>query len=181
MSEAFEHYESKYYDPVKAHEYYERTKKLKGRQTNGRKLNAEGLKAKSYVSKQISEERESVLKKERESTNQKVYQSSTEISNQIRQLQLQMKKLPADKKKTLGTQIQRKIASLRESNAKAKADFQRKYSEFAKTTRSKYSKTMDDEINKLYSDSSMVKPVREKKPRKPRVKKATRTRTRKQQ
>ncbi len=177
MSDEFEHYASKYYDPQKAHEYYERTKKLKGRQTNGRSLNAEGLKAKAYVSKQISEERESVLKKERESTNQKIYQSSTEISSQIRQLQLQMKKLPADKKKTLGTQIRRKIASLRESNAQAKADFQKKYSQFAKTTREQYSKTMNNEINKLYNDSSMVKPVRQKKSS---TKKATRTRTRKQ-
>lgn len=34
--EEFMHqYASKYYDPVKAHEYYERTKKLKGRSTSG--------------------------------------------------------------------------------------------------------------------------------------------------
>ena len=48
-----------------------------------------------------------------------------------RQLQLQMKQLTPEKKKTLGKQIQRKIAGLREDNARAKADFQKKYIEFA--------------------------------------------------
>lgn len=29
MTESFEHYASKYYDPVKAHEYYMKTRHLK--------------------------------------------------------------------------------------------------------------------------------------------------------
>lgn len=29
MTESFEHYASKYYDPVKAHEYYMKTRQLK--------------------------------------------------------------------------------------------------------------------------------------------------------
>lgn len=85
------------------------------------------------------------------------------MANQIRQLQLQMKQLTPEKKKTLGKQIQRKIAGLREDNARAKADFQKKHIEFAQKTRSDYSKTLDSEINKLYSDASMTKAVQTKK------------------
>ena len=85
------------------------------------------------------------------------------MTNQIRQLQLQMKQLTPEKKKTLGKQIQRKIAGLREDNARAKADFQKKYIEFAQKTRSDYSKALDSEINKLYSDASMTKAVQTKK------------------
>ena len=85
------------------------------------------------------------------------------MANQICQLQLQMKQLTPEKKKTLGKQIQRKIAGLREDNARAKADFQKKYIEFAQKTRSDYSKTLDSEINKLYSDASMTKAVQTKK------------------
>lgn len=114
------------------------------------------------VSKRIREERYSVLKKEQSNRNQKIYSSSVEMANRIRQLQLQMKQLTPEKK-TLGKQIQRKIAGLREDNARAKADFQKKYIEFAQKTRSDYSKTLDSEINKLYSDASMTKAVRTKK------------------
>ena len=85
------------------------------------------------------------------------------MANQIRQLQLQMKQLTPEKKKTLGKQIQRKIARLREDNARAKDDFRKKYIEFAQKTRSDYSKTLDGENNKLYSDPSMTKDVQTKK------------------
>ena len=163
MTESFEHYASKYYDPVKAHEYYMRTRQLKGRDAQGKTLNDEGKKAKTYITKKVREERDSVSKKEQSNRNQKIYSSSVEMSNQIRQLRLQMKQLTPEKKKTLGKQIQRKIAGLREDNARAKADFQKKYSEFAKKTRSDYSKTLDSEINKLYSDASMTKAVQTKK------------------
>lgn len=156
MTESFEHYASKYYDPVKAHEYYMKTRHLKGYDTQGKTLNDQGKQAKAYITKRIREERYSVLKKEQSNRNQKIYSSSVEMANQIRRLQLQMKQLTPEKKKTLGKQIQRKIAGLREDNARAKADFQKKYIEFAQ-------KTLDSEINKLYSDASMTKAVQTKK------------------
>lgn len=157
MTESFEHYASKYYDPVKAHEYYMKTRHLKGYDTQGKTLNDEGKQAKAHITKQIREEQSN--------RNQKIYSSSVEMANQIRQLQLQMKQLTPEKKKTLGKQIQRKIAGLREDNARAKADFQKKYIEFAQKTRSDYSKALDSEINKLYSDASMTKAVQTKKSR----------------
>lgn len=54
------HYASPYYDPVKAHEYYERTKKLKGRRTGT--LNDKGKEAKAYVKTKINSKRDSDLK-----------------------------------------------------------------------------------------------------------------------
>ena len=56
------HYASKYYDPVKAKEYYERTKELKGREP---KLSAESRarqnQATTYVSKEIASKRKADL------------------------------------------------------------------------------------------------------------------------
>lgn len=49
------HYASPYYDPKKAHEYYMRTRELKGRSTSS--LNDEGKKAARYVKNQLTEER----------------------------------------------------------------------------------------------------------------------------
>lgn len=63
MTESFEHYASKYYDPVKAHEYYMKTRHLKGYDTQGKTLNDEGKQAKAYITKRIREERYSVLRR----------------------------------------------------------------------------------------------------------------------
>lgn len=48
------HYASKYYDPQKAHEYYMRTRELKGRTS---RLTDEGKAAASYVKKTLAEQR----------------------------------------------------------------------------------------------------------------------------
>lgn len=60
------HYASKYYDPVKAKEYYERTKKLKGRQPAQPQLTKEQRErqtsAKAYVREQVSTQRTAAQK-----------------------------------------------------------------------------------------------------------------------
>lgn len=61
MPDSIAHCASPYYDPVKAHEYYERTKKLKGRKT-GTSLNDSGKEAKTYVKNQINAKRDQDLK-----------------------------------------------------------------------------------------------------------------------
>lgn len=55
MDEIF-HYASPYYDPVKAHEYYEAHKKLKGRRSTS-KLDEEGKEKWAYVKDQITNEK----------------------------------------------------------------------------------------------------------------------------
>ena len=54
--EEFMHaYSSQYYDPVKAHEYYERTKKLKGRSTSG--MSDKQKEAWNYVKEGVTTEK----------------------------------------------------------------------------------------------------------------------------
>ena len=55
-------YASKYYDPEKAHEYYEKHKKLTGRRSN-KGLNEEGIAAAEYMRKQVDEEHAKELKR----------------------------------------------------------------------------------------------------------------------
>ena len=50
------HYASPYYDPLKAHEYYMRTRELKGRSTTS--LNDEGKKIWSYTKNNIKSEKD---------------------------------------------------------------------------------------------------------------------------
>lgn len=70
LEEMLKHYVSPYYDPVKAHEYYMKNRKLKGRKsTSG--LNDTGKAASSYVKKQINTERDKKIEssKKRRDTN----------------------------------------------------------------------------------------------------------------
>lgn len=63
-------YSSQYYDPAKAHEYYERTKKLKGRSTSG--MSDEQKKTWNYVKEGITTEK-------KQKTEEVQKSSSTEI------------------------------------------------------------------------------------------------------
>lgn len=60
-------YASKYYDPVKAHEYYEKHKKLKGRKSTAG-LNSTGKEAAKYVKDKLQEERNAKIDSLKQST-----------------------------------------------------------------------------------------------------------------
>lgn len=68
------HYASKYYDPVKAHEYYLRNRELKGRRSSS-KLNETGKEQWSYAKEQIKTEK-----------NQKIEEAKTDRDTQIEEL-----------------------------------------------------------------------------------------------
>lgn len=61
------HYASPYYDPEKAHEYYMRTRELKGRKsTSG--LNEEGKSAAQYIREQLQNERKELVDSHKQQT-----------------------------------------------------------------------------------------------------------------
>ena len=64
------HYASPYYDPQKAHEYYMRTRELKGRSTTS--LNDEGKKIWSYTKNNIKSEKTAKVKEEQEKRDQRL-------------------------------------------------------------------------------------------------------------
>lgn len=79
-------YASKYYDPVKAHEYYMRHRKLKGRRsTSG--LNDTGKEAAKYVKEKLTEERK-----------QAIDTMKTLVNQAVSGIKSQIEKFKADKK-----------------------------------------------------------------------------------
>ena len=89
-------YASKYYDPVKAHEYYERTKELKGRRS-GAGLNANQKKAFDYSKSEIQKaktadtekaraEREAMVEAIREIAQERRAEIAQKLRNIIEQL-----------------------------------------------------------------------------------------------
>lgn len=93
------HYASKYYDPVKAHEYYLRNRELKGRQSST-KLNETGKEQWSYAKEQIKTEK-----------NQKIEEAKTDRDSQIEELRAKA----AEKRESI-------TAKLKELNAKLSKD-----------------------------------------------------------
>ena len=71
IDELLQHYASPYYDPVKAHEYYMRTRELKGRRSTT-KLNDEGKEIWAYTKNEITSEKKEKVKEEQEKREQKI-------------------------------------------------------------------------------------------------------------
>ena len=131
VDESLKHYASPYYDPVKAHEYYEEHKKLKGR-TSTAGLNEEGRKVASYVKSQItaekkqrleanSESRKSQISSKREERKQAVEAHKAEMNSKIDALRTMLKGMSKEDRKANRERVQGLIAELRSEN-KAKRD-----------------------------------------------------------
>lgn len=71
-------YASKYYDPEKAHEYYEKHKKLVGRRSN-KGLNEEGIAVAEYMRKQVDDEHERELTTAADQSRRQIEQIDTDL------------------------------------------------------------------------------------------------------
>lgn len=115
-------YASKYYDPVKRHEYYMKHRKLKGKRerSSTASLNEEGKIAAKEVKDGIMEERK------------QAYEAiKTEMNGKIKALRDRLKKMPPFKRKKMKAELQEEIKKLRaeakEKKAKLKEEYQEKY------------------------------------------------------
>lgn len=75
-------YASKYYDPEKAHEYYERTKRLKGRRSN-KGLNEEGIAAAEYMRNQVDTQHEQELSSLTKQTSDYLEKQDTDLESTV--------------------------------------------------------------------------------------------------
>ena len=102
------HYASPYYDPQKAHEYYMRTRELKGRSTTS--LNDEGKKIWSYTKNNIKSEKTAKIKEEQEKRDQKITElrakadaTKKQISSRLKELNEALTQNASDRKKSIAT------------------------------------------------------------------------------
>lgn len=98
------HYASPYYDPQKAHEYYMRTRELKGRSTTS--LNDDGKKIWSYTKNNIKSEKAAKVKEEQEKRDQKITElrekaeaTKEQISSRLKELNEALTQNASDRKK----------------------------------------------------------------------------------
>ena len=131
-----QHYASEYYDPVKAHEYYEKHKKLKGR-TKKATLTDEGKEIASTVKANINEERDQALSEEDErhrreqeirndATKRTMEQHRMIMNQRITSIQNIIKRMPENRKHDEAPKLKAAIQKLREDNDKKRASIQAK-------------------------------------------------------
>lgn len=179
------HYASPYYDPVKAHEYYMKTRELKGRKTSTAGLNDEGKGAATYVKGQIEGERklrteaanttrrqnlESATEKARKAINTGAASTRRKV-NDLRHKLSRMSK--AEKLLNKG-RIQSEINTLREENSRERRQIQVQLQNYGKVENLKYQneakrlsnwaeETYDEQLGKIQGEKSFQKTTKRKK------------------
>ena len=150
-------YSSKYYDPVKAHEYYEEHKQLKGRKASTASLNETGKNAASYVKQQVDKEKQETLKAESKRFDIQVYTETKEAEEKIANLRKKFSRLTPAQKKILGPKILRELQKIKRSNDKKRRELQNAYSKNVENINNKYSDIYNEEVEKMNADSSLIK------------------------
>lgn len=133
-------YASPYYDPEKAHEYYEQHKQLKGKKSTA-KLNDKGKETAKYVKEKLKEEKKAVLDQLKE-----------QMKGKIDALRAKYKAMPKEQRKAMKEQIFAEIKALRAENKEARAKIKEEYD-------NKYIA----ELDKIKADKSMQKSSKKKK------------------
>lgn len=141
MDDILKHYASKYYDPVKAHEYYEAHKKLKSR-TSTAGLNEEGRKVASYVRTQITNEkkqrletnannRKSQIESRRLIRDREIENHKTQMTQKIDSLRARLKGMSKEDRARNRDAIQSQIATLRDENRAKREELSSQYKQDA--------------------------------------------------
>ena len=131
------HYANPYYDPKKAHEYYEQHKQLKGR-TSTSSLNEAGREIAARIKEQINTQRDTQLDaeteahaKDREARQEKktktLEQHKTIMHQRISTLQNLLKRMPPAQKEAEAPKFRAIVQKLQEDNDKKRAEVEAKF------------------------------------------------------
>lgn len=148
------HYASKYYDPVKAHEYYEKTKQLKGRSRSTGKLSEEGKKIWEVTKSNITNE------KNEKSEAQKTEKNNT-VSQHRENAQITRENITKELKSLndlLSNDLTARINSVKNSSL-SKADKEAKIAQLRAENKDKKSMNSEEARAKRQEVSSQLKNV----------------------
>lgn len=150
------HYASDYYDPVKAHEYYERTKELKGRKSTA-KLNDDGKAAAKYVKEQLTAEKKGKVENEQESMKSQIESYKTQMKAKIEFLRAKLKSMSKSEKATNKESIKAEIAGLREDNKAMRESLRSAFKQTKVDLKTEYDEKYISELDKIRNTSSFQK------------------------
>lgn len=168
LDDELKHYASPYYDPVKAHEYYEEHKKLKGRKSTAG-LSDEG----KYVKEQLSSEKKSKIEEKSNTVKRQIESSKNQRDTKISSEKEAAQKQIAEHKERMQSQIDQiktrmkttglstaqkeamkaDIAKLREENSEERAKVQLMY----KTTAADLRENHKESVSRLRAELKTFK------------------------
>lgn len=156
---ALVHYSSPYYDPAKAHEYYLRTRELKGRTSTGG-LNDTGKEALTQVKAKLKEERDSTVKKAKNDTVSQIVKNTSAMQSRIDSLKKLFDGLGSqseDEQSAQKARIKDQIAKLRAQNSEQRAALKAQQSNTIRKANADYKSKVDAETSKIENEASFKK------------------------
>lgn len=124
-SDSLKHYASEYYDPVKAHEYYEEHKKLKGRKKG---TSEDTSSDDSSSTNSAASNGKSSSSKSKESSYEEEYERyHFETQKKIAALQRRLGRLSKEARLLIADEIYAEIDKIREENMNKKYELKAKY------------------------------------------------------
>lgn len=179
--ESLKHYASPYYDPVKAHEYYMKTRELKDdtSRSSTAGLNDDGKAVAKYVKNQLDTERkskvedhnnqtqaqidakkndmDSTIKAKKENMTSAIESHKAQTTQKIEKLREELKGMSMDDWNKHAERIQSEIAKLRESNDTIRTKLQEAYSAESANLRNDYKNDSVNLRNEHKAESSRLK------------------------
>ncbi len=148
------HYASKYYDPVKAHEYYERTKQLKGRSRSTGKLSDEGKQVWEVTKSNITQEKNEKSEAQKTEKNNTVSQHRANAQTTKDNITRELKSL----NDLLSNDLTARINSVKNSSL-SKADKQAKIAQLRAENKDKKSMNSEEARAKRQEVSNQLRNV----------------------
>ena len=148
------HYASKYYDPVKAHEYYEEHKQLKGRQKVT--LTEEGRAIAKNVKENMNAEKKSKIQASNENTKALTDSNAKHLRNKVASLNKFLQQLSKPEREAQKERIHNMISSLRARNKEARKNLMEKKKNTNESIRADYKQRYATELEKIKQEHGKV-------------------------
>ena len=155
-------YSSQYYDPAKAHEYYEKHKKLKGR-TSTAGLNDAGKVAAKEVKERITEEKKAQIEAIKEQAKERIAAAKEQMQGKIDALRAQLKGMSKEERQAKKEEIMNQISGLRAENKSLREKVQGDSKTLREQTKAAFDEKYAQELEKINSSSEFQKPKKSKK------------------
>lgn len=160
-NEYIRHYASPYYDPVKAHEYYMKTRELKGKRSV-QKLSDEGKKVWAYAKNEIKTEKKEKVDAEREKQKQtttdlreRASETRKQISSRLKELNEALTKRAASRKERIESEKKSDLEDVEKNATKRREQMESK-------TNAEIEKLMAVEIPKSLSKAERAERLAER-------------------
>ena len=148
------HYASKYYDPVKAHEYYEEHKQLKGRQKVT--LTEEGRAIAKNGKENMNAEKKSKIQASNENTKALTDSNAKHLRNKVASLNKFLQQLSKPEREAQKERIHNMISSLRARNKEARKNLMEKKKNTNESIRADYKQRYATELEKIKQEHGKV-------------------------